>query len=60
MKRVLITDDAAFMRISIKNIISKNGYEVAGEAGNGAEAVQKSLPDFFLRLKSLGIEVGKV
>lgn len=41
MKRVLITDDAAFMRISIKNIISKNGYEVAGEAGNGAEAVQK-------------------
>jgi len=26
----------------------------------GAEAVQKSLPDFFLRLKSLGIEVGKV
>lgn len=41
MKRVLIVDDAAFMRISIRNIISKNGYEVAGEAGNGAEAVQK-------------------
>ncbi len=41
MKRVLIVDDAAFMRISIRNIISKNGYEIAGEAGNGAEAVQK-------------------
>ncbi len=41
MKRVLIVDDAAFMRISIRNILSKNGYEIAGEAGNGAEAVQK-------------------
>lgn len=41
MKRVLIVDDAAFMRISIRNIISKNGYEIAGEAGNGNEAVQK-------------------
>lgn len=41
MKRVLVVDDAAFMRISIRNIISKNGYQVVGEAGNGAEAVQK-------------------
>ena len=41
MKRVLIVDDAAFMRISIRNILTKNGYEIAGEAGNGAEAVQK-------------------
>lgn len=41
MRRVLIVDDAAFMRISIRNIISKNGYEIAGEAGNGNEAVQK-------------------
>lgn len=41
MKRVLIVDDAAFMRISIRNIITKNGYEVVGEAGNGGEAVQK-------------------
>ena len=41
MKRVLIVDDAAFMRVSIRNIVSKNGYEVAGEAENGAVAVQK-------------------
>ena len=41
MKRVLIVDDAAFMRVSIKNIVTKNGYEVAGEAENGAVAVQK-------------------
>ena len=41
MKRVLIVDDAAFMRVSIRNIVSKNGYEVAGEAENGAVAVQR-------------------
>ena len=29
------------MRVSIRNIVSKNGYEVAGEAENGAVAVQK-------------------
>ncbi|MGE4484098.1 MAG: response regulator [Oscillospiraceae bacterium] len=41
MVKVLIVDDAAFMRISIKNMISKNGYEVVGEAENGAVAIEK-------------------
>ncbi|MDL2218297.1 response regulator [Christensenellaceae bacterium OttesenSCG-928-M15] len=41
MKRVLIVDDAAFMRVSIRNILTKNGFEVVGEAENGAVAVQK-------------------
>ncbi len=41
MKRVLIVDDAAFMRISIKNMLTKNGFEVVGEAENGAIAIQK-------------------
>ncbi|QHQ62754.1 response regulator [Anaerocolumna sedimenticola] len=41
MKRVLIVDDASFMRMSIKNMLEKGGYEVAGEAGNGLEAVSK-------------------
>jgi two-component system chemotaxis response regulator CheY len=41
MKRVLIVDDAAFMRVSIRNILSKNGFEIAGEAENGVVAVQK-------------------
>lgn len=41
MKKVLIVDDAAFMRVSIKNMLSKNGYEVAGEAENGKVALQK-------------------
>ena len=39
-KRVLIVDDAAFMRMMIKDILSKNGYEVVAEAGNGTEAVE--------------------
>lgn len=40
-KRVLVCDDAAFMRMMIKDILTKNGYEVAGEAENGAIAVNK-------------------
>ena len=38
---ILICDDAAFMRMMIKDILSKNGYNVAGEAENGAKAVEK-------------------
>lgn len=38
-KRILIVDDAAFMRMMLKNILSQNGYEIAGEAANGLEAV---------------------
>lgn len=39
--RILIVDDAAFMRMMLKDILSKNGYEVVGEAENGAIAVDK-------------------
>ena len=39
--KVLIVDDAAFMRMMIKNILTKAGYEVVGEAENGAQAVSK-------------------
>lgn len=35
MTRVLIVDDAAFMRMMLKDILQRNGFEVAGEAGNG-------------------------
>jgi two-component system, chemotaxis family, chemotaxis protein CheY len=48
MKKVMIVDDAAFMRISIKNILTKNGFEVCCEAENGVVAIQKyreMLPD---------------
>ena len=40
-KNILICDDAAFMRMMIKDILSKNGYNVVGEAENGAVAVDK-------------------
>lgn len=40
-KRILITDDALFMRVTLKNILTTHGYEVVGEAGNGEEAVQQ-------------------
>lgn len=40
-KNILIVDDAAFMRMMIKDILSKNGYNVVGEAENGAKAFEK-------------------
>lgn len=39
--KVLIADDAAFMRMILKDILTKNGHEVVGEAGNGVEMLQK-------------------
>ena len=39
--RVLVVDDAAFMRMMIKDILSKNGFEVVGEGANGLQAVEK-------------------
>lgn len=40
-KKVLIVDDAAFMRMMIKDILTKNGFEVVGEASDGLQAVEK-------------------
>ncbi|MCM3022504.1 response regulator [Heyndrickxia ginsengihumi] len=39
--KILIVDDAAFMRMMIKDILTKNGYEVVAEASDGAQAVEK-------------------
>ena len=41
MPSVLIADDAAFMRMMLRNILTDAGYEVAGEAEDGAEAVNR-------------------
>ena len=41
MAKIMICDDAAFMRMMIKDILTKNGYEIAGEAENGQKAVEK-------------------
>ncbi|NLL43101.1 MAG: response regulator [Firmicutes bacterium] len=38
-KTVMITDDTAFMRMTLKNVIEKNGYTVVAEAADGEEAV---------------------
>ena len=40
-ERILIVDDAMFMRGVLREILEKNGYEVAGEASNGIEAIEK-------------------
>lgn len=41
MKKVLIVDDAAFMRLAIKTILNKNGDIEFEEAANGIEAIKK-------------------
>ena len=41
MTKVLIVDDAAFMRMAIRKVLEKNGFEVVGEAENGDVGVQK-------------------
>lgn len=38
--RVLIVDDAIFMRRMISDILKKEGFEICGEAGTGTQAVQ--------------------
>ncbi|HEY8528869.1 MAG TPA: response regulator [Paenibacillaceae bacterium] len=40
-KRILIVDDAAFMRMMIRDILTKNGYEVVGEAQDGIQAIER-------------------
>ncbi|MFZ7101483.1 MAG: response regulator [Peptococcaceae bacterium] len=41
MSKVLVVDDAGFMRMMIKDILNKNGFEVVGEAENGHKAIEK-------------------
>lgn len=41
MKKILIVDDASFMRLAIREVLTRNGFEVIGEAENGMEAIDK-------------------
>lgn len=41
MIRIMIVDDAAFMRMAIRKVLEKNGFEIVGEAVNGAESLAK-------------------
>ena len=40
-KKILLVDDAAFMRMMIKDILIKNGFTVCGEGQDGVEAIEK-------------------
>lgn len=40
-KKILVVDDAAFMRKMIKDILTVQGHTVVGEAGDGAAAVEQ-------------------
>lgn len=40
MAKILVVDDAAFMRMRCSKLLTENGHEVC-EAGNGKEAVSK-------------------
>jgi two-component system chemotaxis response regulator CheY len=41
MARILVVDDAAFMRKMVSDALAKGGHEVVGEAGNGVEAISQ-------------------
>jgi two-component system chemotaxis response regulator CheY len=41
MARVLVVDDAAFMRKMVSDALTKGGHEIVGEGANGVEAVQQ-------------------
>jgi len=50
-KKILVCDDAAFMRMMLKDILLKNDFEISGEASNGEEAIlmyEKLRPDAVL------------
>ena len=50
-KRILLVDDAEFMRLVVKDVLTKNGFEVVAEAENGREAIEKYrevLPDLII------------
>jgi len=41
MAKILIVDDASFMRMMIKDALQKNGYDDLHEAADGVQAVEK-------------------
>jgi two-component system chemotaxis response regulator CheY len=39
--KILVVDDAQFMRMMLKNILSGAGYDIVGEGENGVQAIEK-------------------
>lgn len=55
MARIVVVDDAAFMRRVLRDMLVAAGHEVVGEAANGIEAVncyQELRPELTTRLTS--------
>lgn len=51
MAKIVVVDDALFMRVMLKNILEQAGHTVVGEAANGAEAIKEytlKKPDIML------------
>lgn len=58
---ILLVDDSAFMRLTLKNMLTRNGFTVVGEAENGQEAIEKYKelkPNFVLMDILMPIEDG--
>jgi two-component system chemotaxis response regulator CheY len=49
-KKILLTDNALFMPVTLKNLLVNNGYEIAGEAFNGKDAPQRVLVESILKV----------
>jgi two-component system chemotaxis response regulator CheY len=41
MARILVADDASFMRQMIREIVEEEGHEVVAEASDGVEAIEQ-------------------
>lgn len=41
MVKVLVVDDAAFMRMAIRKVLERNGFEVIAEAENGVVGLER-------------------
>ncbi len=61
-KKILLADDASFMRMMLKNILVPAGYEIVGEANNGKEAIQmfKELKPDLLIMDMIMPEMGGI
>ncbi len=60
-RRVLIVDDSMLMRLLVRDALTPKGFEIAGEAANGAEGVKKYnelKPDVVTMDVTMGVQDG--
>jgi two-component system chemotaxis response regulator CheY len=61
-RKILIVDDSMLMRVLVKDALASSGFEVVGEATNGAEAVSKYnelKPDLVTMDITMGVKDGQ-